>query len=272
MHRRRARASQPAAAAGTFSNSYVTTSAPPASAERRPVVVGADEQLGATCAPRARPAPGRGSGSGCRAGTRPAPACGRAGRRPRSPTLHHGSATPRGRGARARPSVCARAERARARSRTVGVVRRDDRGGQQRRVDGAGRGRSRASPPARRPASARSRAASPCRAAPSTRPARRAPAAGLGGRHAGQVRRAAGAGDDHLAGRAPRAVDAYSNSRSGVRCAETTRVSCGTPSSSSVSHRVAHRLPVGRRAHDDAHQRGEAVAHGRGHYTEPRDG
>ena len=50
----------------------------------------------------------------------------------------------------------------------------------------------------------------------------------LGGGHARQVRRAAGAGDQHLEAAAA-GRRAYSNSRSGVRCADTTRVSCGTP-------------------------------------------
>ncbi len=51
----------------------------------------------------------------------------------------------------------------------------------------------------------------------------------------GKMRRAAGAGDDRAqAARLPR-VAAYSNSTSGVRCAETTRTSCGTPSASSFA-------------------------------------
>ena len=52
-----------------------------------------------------------------------------------------------------------------------------------------------------------------------------------------------------------RAVAAYSNSRSGVRWAETTRTSCGTPSFSSVSAAGLQRLPVGGRPHDDANER-----------------
>ena len=44
-----------------------------------------------------------------------------------------------------------------------------------------------------------------------------------------------------------------------MRCAETTRVSYGTPSRSSVSAAALHRLPVRLRAHDDADQRFHAA-------------
>ena len=111
------------------------------------------------------------------------------------------------------------------------------------------------SPPECRPASARSTAANPCRSAPST--ATGTPSTGkrgLGGGHARQVRRAAGAGDDHLeparfgargvleqqVGRAMRGDDAH------LEWARRAR--------SSISAACAHRLPVGRRAHDDADQ------------------
>ena len=73
-------------------------------------------------------------------------------------------------------------------------------------------------------------------------------------RHARQVRRAAGAGDDRPRARAPRALAAYSNSRSGVRCADTTRTSCGTPSASSSLGGVLSVSQSERGAHDDADQ------------------
>ena len=49
--------------------------------------------------------------------------------------------------------------------------------------------------------------------------------AGLGGRHARQVSGAAGTGDDDFDAAASAAAVRYLNSRSGVRWAETTRVS-----------------------------------------------
>ena len=52
-----------------------------------------------------------------------------------------------------------------------------------------------------------------------------------------------------------RAPAAYSNSRSGVRCADTTRTSCGIAELVERIGRRLHRLPVGGRAHDDADQR-----------------
>ena len=73
-------------------------------------------------------------------------------------------------------------------------------------------------------------------------------------RHARQVRRAAGARDDDLQA-ASRAVAAYSNSRSGVRCAETTRTSCGDAEPLEHFGGGLEGLPVGRRPHDDANER-----------------
>ena len=52
-----------------------------------------------------------------------------------------------------------------------------------------------------------------------------------------------------------RASRAYSNIQSGVRCAETTRASCGTPSSSSSAHAGASMLVVALAAHDHADER-----------------
>ena len=54
------------------------------------------------------------------------------------------------------------------------------------------------------------------------------------GHHPGQVRRAAGAAMITWMPR-PSAADAYSAIRAGVRCAETTRHSCGTPNAVSIS-------------------------------------
>ena len=79
--------------------------------------------------------------------------------------------------------------------------------------------------------------------------------------HARQVRGAAGAGDDHLDARGRRRSWAYSAIQPGVRCAETTRHSCGTPNRRQHLVGVAHRLPVGLAAHDDGDERA-GVGHG----------
>ena len=132
---------------------------------------------------------------------------------------------------------------------------RQDRRREQRRVDGARRGRSRASRPEPRPASGRSRAASPSPSASSTRPARRAPAAPSSRppSPAGGRRRPRPA----ISTCRPRASaePAYSKRRSGVRWAETTRCSNGTSSAVERLGGVPHRLPVGARAHDQPDER-----------------
>ena len=51
------------------------------------------------------------------------------------------------------------------------------------------------------------------------------------------------------------ALVAYSAIHAGVRCAETTRHSCGTPNSRQHLVGVAHRVPVRLAAHDDADER-----------------
>ena len=51
------------------------------------------------------------------------------------------------------------------------------------------------------------------------------------------------------------AADAYSAIRTGVRCADTTRHSCGTPKRLQHLVRMAHRFPVGLAAHDHRDQR-----------------
>ena len=76
-------------------------------------------------------------------------------------------------------------------------------------------------------------------------------------RHARQMGRAAGAGDDHLK---PARLGrlGIGEKRSGVRCAETIRASCGTPSASSISAACRHGRPVGLAAHDEADERRRA--------------
>ena len=56
----------------------------------------------------------------------------------------------------------------------------------------------------------------------------------VGRDHAGQVRRAARAGDDDAQAASDGGVRVIEE-QSGVRCAETTRASCGTPNSRSIS-------------------------------------
>ena len=77
----------------------------------------------------------------------------------------------------------------------------------------------------------------------------------LGGDHAGQVRRAARRGDDDLEPARLRPCAAYSNIQSGVRCAETTRTSCGISSSASSSTARGHDPQVAAAPHDHADPR-----------------
>ena len=53
----------------------------------------------------------------------------------------------------------------------------------------------------------------------------------------------------------PAASRAKTRMRSGVRCADTTRQACGTPSALEHGVGVPHRVPVAGATHDDGHQR-----------------
>ena len=73
--------------------------------------------------------------------------------------------------------------------------------------------------------------------------------------HARQMRRAARAGDDHFDAARLSAPCANSAIHTGVRCAETTCFSCAHAEALEHLDRVLHRVPVGRRAHDDGDER-----------------
>ena len=194
------------------------------------IVVGADDR-GTDLRRRRVGARDRASCTRCRAARRPARASGRAGRRRRCATRT--GASPAGSGWSSTDCVCVAPEvrepLAQASSDSATIVR-----GEQRRVHRAGAADRRACRRARRPASARSTTASPCPSTRATRRARRAPAGACARRSCpgGAPPRPAPA----IRTCSPRsaAVRAYSAMRSGVRCAETTRVSYATPSSSSV--------------------------------------
>ena len=117
----------------------------------------------------------------------------------------------------------------------AGIVERDDARGEKRRVDRAA-DRHRRDRNAGRHLRDREQRIEPasaldCTGTPITGSER------LRGRHSGQVRGAAGTGDDRTQTRACAADAAYSNISSGMRCAETTRISHGIPSS------AAYRAP-----------------------------
>ena len=211
-HRREARRRRSAVAAGTFSNSNVTTSTLAGEAAHRVEIVvgGRDLEVGDLAGRRVvvgREACGRGSPCGARRWR----TCGRAGRCPARRWSRPGRIGPFT--AAVSPSTCPRLlarETSRSFSRSSGRAAGQDAHGQQRRVGRAGLADGQRAHRARRRASARSTAANRALAAPGSAPARRAPAARSAAHHARQVGRAAGAGDDHLAGRAPSAVAAYS--------------------------------------------------------------
>ena len=159
--------------AGTFSNSNVTTSgAVGKRVERRWIVVGADDQL----ADRPRAGVRRGVEEGeaaCPADGRPAPACGRAGRRR---ARRRCISRRRGSGERGTAPVCARGS-ARAAARSPGACRPTIAAASSAALTAPAR--PMASVPTGMPAgicTIESSESMPLRA-PSTRPARRAPAA-----------------------------------------------------------------------------------------------
>jgi hypothetical protein len=157
-------------------------------------------------------------------------------------------------------SAASPAPRGTRRAGRPGGVRERQHGGRQQAALRRPPGRSRASRPARRAASARSTAG--CRARQRAALHRHAEhrQAGVGRQHAGQVRGAAGAGDDRSEPRGRRRRAATSASRSGVRWALTIAQPWSTPSSvrtssawrivdqsDSAAHQHQHRWPVAAR-------------------------
>ena len=220
QRRQGVRASPP----GTFSNSKVTTSTAAAKrGERRRVVIGGDGGRRGDLHRRACPPPARRHGSGSRAAPRPAPSCGRAGRRRGCRWCCPAADRP----GRRRDSLHRRVVRAHRGTVGASAPLRSARAPARR---SAWRARRRRAPGwRRRAAPALIAPAWPMASVPTGMPAgiwtidsrlsmpfsawlsTGTPSTGSGGHrrgHARQVRRAAGAGDDHLAGRGRRAGSA----------------------------------------------------------------
>ena len=183
----------------------------------------------------------------------PSPTCGRVVRRQQCRSWHSAgsgkitrrpvreSAKPESGGCRPRQRSAPRATH-RASLPVRGIGAGQDRGGQQPGVHRPGAGRWPACRPGCRPASGRSTAGCPCRFnAHGIPPAR--PSTGSGVQAAHMPGRCAAPPAPAMITRKPRSrapTRRSRASRSGVRCADTIRVSCGTSSAASVCGGMAH--------------------------------